>query len=556
VLGGADILASTIDLFLVQAVIIIALTRILAVAGVYLKQPRVIFEVVGGILLGPSAIGRDTGYMNRIFPTGSLPYIGLIAEFGLILYLFLIGLELDPLSLASHFKRSGAIALVGMIIPFCLGVAISQTLFDNLMATDPKYKDVNFVSFFVFIGTAFAITAFPVLARILRETGLLYARAGALAMGAAALNDAVAWCLLILAISIANAGNMATAGYVFLCVCTFALGLFFVVRPAFTWLVLRFDNSEDPSMRGNLFAFTLIIMFLCAWTTDLLGVHSIFGAFLFGLIVPRNTHLFEMCEDKITDFVMTILLPLYFALSGLKTDVTQLSTAEDGAMVILVCVVATVGKLLGAGIPALMSGLPVRESAVVAVLMNTRGLVELIVLNLGIASGVLNQRVFTVMVIMCIFTTFLTCPVVYYIFPPHLRILEETKKNDDLEPLPQEEHELPEPPPVGAEDGSQVLRRFDSMALCVVVDKLEQLPALMQVLLPLAPSTDTQRLRVLAVRLLEPTYSDRDKFLYATEHGRLTSVESEATVVTRDDTSPRPELLSLSLFCRGNIQIH
>ena len=162
------------------------------------------------------------------------------------------------------------------------------------MASDPKFANVNFTAFFVFIGTAMSITAFPVLARILRETGLIYTRSGSMAMGAAAFNDAVAWCLLILAISIANAGDLATAGLVFLSVCAFALVLFTVVRLAFSRLVRHVEAQGDPGMRGNLFCLTLTLVFLCGWTTDLLGVHFIFGAFLFGLIVPRHTHLFEM----------------------------------------------------------------------------------------------------------------------------------------------------------------------------------------------------------------------------------------------------------------------
>lgn len=214
------------------------------------------------MLLGPSAIGRNKDYLTRIFPASSLEYLGLVANFGLVLYLFLIGLELDPQLVASHFKKAGAIAIIGMIVPFCLGIAVSQTLFDNLMASDPKFKNVSFVAFFVFIGTAMSITAFPVLARILRETGLIYSRAGAMAMGAAALNDAVAWCLLILAISIANAGDMATAGYVFATIVGFALVLFLAVAPLFARLV-RFVESLDQSdaaMKTNLFAFTLVLM--------------------------------------------------------------------------------------------------------------------------------------------------------------------------------------------------------------------------------------------------------------------------------------------------------
>jgi len=323
ILQHVDPLSETLSLFFVQATIIIGITRILALLGVYLKQPRVIFEVIGGILLGPSAIGKNAYYLNRIFASSQLGYLSLVANIGLTLYLFIVGLELDPELLVTHGKKAAAIALVGMAVPFALGVAISSVLYDHLVPN----KNTNIVGFFVFIGTAMSITAFPVLARILKETGLIYSRPGAMTMGAAALNDAVAWCLLILAISIANAGDMDVAGYVFLSVLAVALGLFFLIRPIFVWLVTTVerwavearrngDDSKASAMRGNLFAFTLVLVFMCAWTTNLLGVHAIFGSFLFGLIVPRDTRLFHDCNEHIEEFVMAIMLPLYFAISG------------------------------------------------------------------------------------------------------------------------------------------------------------------------------------------------------------------------------------------------
>jgi Kef-type K+ transport system membrane component KefB len=259
---------------------------------------------------------------------------------------------------------------MGMAVPFALGIATSSTIFENLQASDPKFKDVSPTSFFVFIGTAMSITAFPVLARILKEGGLIYSKAGALVMGAAALNDAVAWCLLILAISIANAGNMLIAGYVFLSVLCMAIGMMILIQPLFHRLVTYVESTRSHVMRSNLFALTLILVFLSAWTTTLLGLDPIFGSFIFGLIIPRESQLFHDCNEYIEDLVLTFMLPLYFALSGLKTDVTQIHTGNEGAMVILVCFIATIGKFIGCGIPALFSGMTVRESCTIAVLMS------------------------------------------------------------------------------------------------------------------------------------------------------------------------------------------
>lgn len=296
-----------------------------------------------------------------------------------------------------------------------LGIAISRVMFNVLQGDDPKYDHVKFSSFFVFIGTAMSITAFPVLARMLKEGGLIYTPAGAMTMGAAALNDAIAWCLLTLAISLANAGDLSTAGYIFLIIAAMALFLFLIVAPLYARLVAWVESRQSPVMNSNLFAFTLIILFLCAWTTDLIGLDAIFGAFLFGLIIPRGSRLFHECNERTEELVVTFTLPIYFALSGLKTDVTTINTSSEGLIVILVVAMATLGKYLGAGGAALLCGMSWRESAVVAALMNTRGLVELIVLNLGISSGILNTRTFSVMVIMCLATTFSASPIVRHL---------------------------------------------------------------------------------------------------------------------------------------------
>ena len=401
-------MADTFGLFLVQVVIILSICRVLGLLGSYLKLPKVIFEIVGGILLGPSAIGRNKAYLNAIFPASSLPLLGVVANLGLVLYLFIVGMELDPKLIMTHYRKAGGVAFMGMAVPFALGIAVSKIMFDTLQGSDPVYKNVSFTSFYVFIGTAMSITAFPVLARILKEGALIYTKPGAMAMGAAALNDAAAWCLLILAISIANAGNMSIAGLVFLSVVAFGAGLIFLVRPLFWRLVTYVEAQHSVALNNSLFCLTLIFVFLSSYTTAILGVHSIFGAFLFGLIMPRDSHLFTECNDKIEELILTLTLPLYFALSGLQTDVTQINTPAQGAMVVLVCFVATAGKYVGAGGAAYFSGSSIRESWVIAFLMNTRGLVELIVLNLGVTAGVLNVKTFSVMVIMCLFTTFIT----------------------------------------------------------------------------------------------------------------------------------------------------
>lgn len=563
VLSGEYYLADPLSLFFVQAIIIISICRFLSILGIYLKQPRVIFEIIGGILIGPSALGRIPSFQNTLFsPTSptAIPNLQLVASIGLVLYLFIIGMELDPILLIKNGQRAATVAICGMIVPFALGVAISRTLFNTLQGNDPVYGNANFTAFYVFIGTAMSITAFPVLARILKEGGLIYTKVGALTMGAAAVNDAIAWCLLILAISIANAGNMVTAAYVFLSVLAVALFLFLVFAPFFKRFVALIESWNSTLWNSNLFALTLCLLFLLSWTTTLLGVHSIFGAFLFGLTIPRESHLFRECNEKIEELVLTLFLPLYFAASGLKTDITQINTSEQGAMVVLVCFIATIGKLIGAGTPAYFSGLTFRESSVIAFLMNTRGLIELIVLNLGVSSGILSTKTFSVMVLMCLFTTFLTCPVVETIYPKRMRvrISDENDEKGAANALISRDDEavLPGSFAIAVNPSSCVTldRLQGALHLCVVVDELERLQELMNVVTCFAPQAKTASMSLLALKFIEPTNTQADQFIGFEDNGRVIRIDPEPTVLDHASLNTpgtiKPQLLPLSMLCR------
>jgi len=527
VISGQDELdpLDHLNVFLVQAVVILSICRALGFAGTYLGQPKVIFEIVGGIILGPSAIGKNVYYLERIFPSSSLGHLKLVAELGLVLYLFLVGLELDVPKLMDHGSKAVSIALMGMAIPFGLGIAISKILFDTLQGSDPLYDDVRPAAFFVFIGVAMCITAFPVLARILKEGGLIYTKVGSIVMGAAALNDAVAWCLLILAISLANAGDMSVAAWVFLSVVAFALGLWFIVRPGFEKLVSWMESHNTKAMRNHMFAMTLILVFLSSWTTSLLGLDAIFGSFLFGLIIPRESKLFHDCNEWIEEYVLTFTLPLYFALSGLKTDVTQIKTGSEIAMAVLVIFVATIGKFVGCGGMAWFSGFTLRESSVIAVLMNTRGLVELIVLNLGMQAGILNVRTFSVMVIMCLATTFMTCPILELIYPVHMRVdMRMERKSDGGGGNNDNE---------GNDEGSEMIEHHDvdlaskKRNLGLIVDRIEFIQYSIDLLALYTASARGSSLSVTAVKLFPPSFSDQDHLISYNSDGRLVSLEEE-----------------------------
>jgi Kef-type K+ transport system membrane component KefB len=267
VLSGVNPLADPLSLFLVQTVIVLTTCRLLGLLGPWLHQPRVVFEIVGGILLGPSALGRNKTYINTIFPSQSLETLYIVANLGLTFFLFLVGMEMEPRFLMGNVRKAGAISLFGIVVPFALGIAVSRVMFDTLQRNDPGYGEVSFVSFFVFIGTAMSITAFPVLARILKETDLMYTKPGMLAMGAAALDDATAWCLLTVSLSIAQAKTMAIAAFVFLSVVALALVLLLIFRPLFANLVALVESKHNAVWQAHLFTLTTILVMLCAWAT-------------------------------------------------------------------------------------------------------------------------------------------------------------------------------------------------------------------------------------------------------------------------------------------------
>ncbi|KAJ3163569.1 K(+)/H(+) antiporter [Geranomyces michiganensis] len=411
-LAGENPLKDPVALFLLQALIIICISRVLAVGLSYLRQPRVIAEVIGGILLGPSVLSRSVTFKTTIFPAESLPRLSLIANIGLIFFLFLVGLELDPSTIVKRARQSTSISIAGIALPFIAGVGVSKLIYDNLAD-----QTVPFYSFFVFCGVAMSITAFPVLARILTELKLLASPVGQVTMAAAAVDDGTAWCLLILVVAlINNPSDSVRAVYVFLTTLAWGLFLYFAVRPILLKLVRRNAGSDGISSASMLAIFIVILG--SSWFTQAVGVHAIFGGFLAGLICPHDHGFAIKLTEKIEDFVTILLLPLYFAYSGLNTDIGSLSDGTAWGYVILVIVVACGGKVIGCTLAAKIGGFNWRESLAVGFLMNSKGLVELIVLNLGYSAGVINQKIFTIFVVMALFTTFITTPICSWIYPP------------------------------------------------------------------------------------------------------------------------------------------
>lgn len=418
-----------IVIFIIQAGIIIIFCRLLHYPLSKLRQPRVIAEVIGGVLLGPSVMGRIPGFTAAIFPAAAMPNLTLVANLGLVLFLFLVGLEVDLRYLVSNWRIALSVGLAGMALPFGLGCAIAWGLY-NQFGKDPGTVSISFGVFMLFIGVAMAITAFPVLCRILTELKLLTTPVGVIVLSAGVGNDVVGWILLALCVALVNAGTGLTALWVLLTCVGYVLFLVYAVRPAFMW-VLRSTRSLQDGPSQGVVALTLLICLCSAFFTGVIGIHPIFGAFMAGLICPHQGGFAIKVTEKIEDLVSTLFLPLYFALSGLSTNLGLLNTGIVWAYVIGIIAIAFFAKFLGAAFAAKVNGLVWRESFAIGALMSCKGLVELIVLNIGLQAKILSTRTFTMFVVMALITTFATTPLTSVLYPQwYQKKLESWKRGE------------------------------------------------------------------------------------------------------------------------------
>ncbi|CAN1135306.1 Cation/H(+) antiporter 20 [Linum perenne] len=437
---GDNPLDFAFPLLILQTTLILVVSRFLAFLFKPLRQPKVIAEIVGGILLGPSALGRNEEYMHRIFPKWSTPILESVASIGLLFFLFLVGLELDLSSIRRSGTRAFGIALAGITLPFVCGIGVAFVL-RNTIAGEEK---VGYAQFIVFMGVALSITAFPVLARILAELRLLTTRIGETAMAAAAFNDIAAWILLALAVALAGNGDALVSVWVLLSGVGFVAFMMIAVRPGMKWVAGRCSPEHDVVDEAYI-CLTLAGVMVSGFVTDLIGIHSIFGAFVFGLTIPKGGAFAERLMERIEDFVSGLLLPLYFASSGLKTNVASIKGGRSWGLLALVITTACAGKILGTFAVALMFLIPAREALTLGFLMNTKGLVELIVLNIGkekkFCLQVLNDETFAIMVLMALFTTFITTPTVMLIYKP-ARLGSPRRKLGDLTATKESKDEL------------------------------------------------------------------------------------------------------------------
>jgi Kef-type K+ transport system membrane component KefB len=387
---------------LLQLIVILIVVQIFGYLSRRIGQQWVIGEILAGLALGPSLLGSlFPGLKNFIFPASALPTLQTLGEIGLVLYMFSLGTRLDTHLMLRQSRKAVVVSLSGTVLPLIMGASLAFFIYPSLAG-----HKATLVSFMLLVGTAMAITAFPVLARLLAEKNMLSTRVGTLALTCAAIGDALAWCLLAFVVAIIHAKGMTSATLTIGLTLLFIGFMFTVVRP-----LLAYADRSIPS-KQVLVALSLILLLLSAYITNAIGIHAVFGAFLMGIILPRRTTYIEPVRSL--DQVNNVLfLPLFFVTSGLRTQIGLISAPQLWLICLLVLVIACVGKILGSTLPLRWTGETWKESLTLGVLMNTRGLVELIVLNIGLDLGVLSPTLFAMLVIMALVTTMMASPLLH-----------------------------------------------------------------------------------------------------------------------------------------------
>jgi Kef-type K+ transport system membrane component KefB len=400
-----------LPLLLLQIVVILGLARIVGLLFRKLHQPQVMGEMVAGILLGPTLLGSwAPGISGWLFPSGSLSSLSALSQIGLILFMFMVGLELDPQSLRQSGRKALLVSHASIILPFFLGALFSLILYPRF-----SYANVSFTNFTIFFGTALSITAFPVLARILAERNLIKSPVGVISLASAAVNDITGWILLAMVILLVRSADaFTTLKWTIFGSIAFVLFMLLVVKRLLKKLTTLFEQQK--SLSHNLLALILLLVIVSGLITEKLGIHALFGAFLVGVIMPKDSGFVHGLTEKINDIAVVLLLPIFFALTGLRTSLNLINDPRSWFFAGLIILIAIAGKLGGAAIAARVSGMPWRDAGAVGILMNTRGLMELVLLNIGLEIGVISPDLFAIMVLMALVTTFMTAPLLEWVY--------------------------------------------------------------------------------------------------------------------------------------------
>ncbi len=409
--GGAEVEVRLL-VVLAQLTVIIVAARVFAILFRRIGQPSAVGEIIAGLVLGPSVLGKleAAGWLPHIsgffFNPAVAPVFSVISQIGLILLMFLIGLEFDYGHLKSHGKSAMGISIVGVALPFFFGLAVGRLIYPHLESSP------NRLGFALFMGTAMSITALPILGRIMMEMNISRTRIGAITITAAAIDDATGWIVLagVSALVQARFQLINSLGMIAMTL-GFAAVMLFLVRPAMRWWIARAFSGDRNELGLNEMATVLVLLFLCAIATNLIGIFAIFGAFMFGAVLSDQHRFREAVSRSLREFVTVFFLPIFFTLTGLRTDVGTLHSATMWGLALVVLLAAVAGKFGGCSAAARLRGFSWRDSICIGVMMNTRALMELVVINVGYDLGVIPRSVFCMLVIMAIVTTVMTTPI-------------------------------------------------------------------------------------------------------------------------------------------------
>lgn len=400
-------------ILLAQIITIILVARFFGWIFRKIGQPSVIGEIIAGIVLGPSLLGLYfPEFSIALFPVDSLGNLQFLSQIGLILFMFVIGMELDLKVLKNRANEAVVISHASIVIPFALGIGLAYFVYYRFAP-----EGVAFLPFALFMGISMSITAFPVLARIVQERGIHKTRLGAIVITCAAADDITAWCLLAAVIAIVKAGTFVSSLYIILLAAFYVIVMLFVVKP-FLKKIGELYGTKD-NLNKSVVAIFFLTLIISSYTTEAIGIHALFGAFMTGVIMPDITKFRNVFIEKVEDVSVILLLPLFFVYTGLRTEIGLINDSYLWKVTGFIILVAVVGKFLGSALAAKFVGQNWRDSLTIGALMNTRGLMELIVLNIGLDLKVLTPEVFTMMVIMALVTTFMTGPalnLINYIF--------------------------------------------------------------------------------------------------------------------------------------------
>ena len=420
---------SSLGILLLQIIAILVTCRIFGWLFKKIGQPTVIGEILAGIVLGPSVLGNIAPEASAfLFPIESLGNITILSQFGLILFMFAIGMELNLTEIRQKLNETILISHTSTIVPFFFGMLTAYFVYE-------KYADksIPFLSFALFIGIAMSITAFPVLARIIQEKGLTKTHLGVITLASAANGDITAWCLLAVVIAIAQAGTMLSAVYNIVFSILYIVIMFLAIRP-FLRMVGQIYHNKEVIDKG-IVAFILLLLVISSYFTEILGLHALFGAFIAGVVMPENIKFRKIMTEKVEDVSLALFLPLFFASTGLRTEIGLIDSSEQWILCTIFILVAIVGKFGGAMFSARFVGESWKDSLYIGALMNTRGLMELVVLTIGYEMGILTPSVFVMLVIMTLVTTFMTTPLVSFIkfcYKTHDKIIEQKRKKNEM----------------------------------------------------------------------------------------------------------------------------